>query len=181
MKTKYFVALVAVVLFATFLAIFSAAVPAGATPVNCYQANYAPDTVVKNGHAIDEQFGGHNDLFTRHQECPGEFSATEAPAKHNKDVQVNSTEAPTQVIPTAVPTELPTQVATEQPTETVTEAPTQAPTLEPTGTPSPEPTAAPTDCPLNTNRAGHTNHSCYHPDDNSGQRQNTVHPAPKAN
>lgn len=33
----------------------------------CWQANYAPDSLVKNGHAIDQ-----NDLYTRHMGCPGE-------------------------------------------------------------------------------------------------------------
>lgn len=34
----------------------------------CSQADFHPDSVVKNGHSIDQ-----NDLYTRHQICDGDF------------------------------------------------------------------------------------------------------------
>ena len=64
-----------------------------ATISDCEQANFAPDSLVKNGHTIDA-----DDLYTRHMECKGDKSPAtfgEIVKKiihkaHNTDSTVNS-------------------------------------------------------------------------------------------
>jgi hypothetical protein len=94
-----------------------------------------------------------------------------------------ATKISTVVASTATPTRTPDEKIPEIVPSTSTPTPTQIPTLEivPENTPTPTQASAPTpisrtNCPLNINRAGHENHSCFHPDDNSGQVQYTVHP-----
>jgi hypothetical protein len=168
MPTKYFVALVLVTIALTLGLILSAQ-NVGASSARCFQADYGADTLVKNGRAIDQL-----DLYGRHQICPVGNTVQNSPHQHSGNtVQNVLLPTPTETAPAVIPVIPVETLATEPPVELPTEViPTDAPTELPTEVSPPEPT----DCPLNVNRAGHTNNSCDHPDDNSGQKNTTKHP-----
>ena len=167
MKTKYFVPVYYVQIIVTLLAMMFAVL--SAQRVQAMEAeNSSPALGAVLLQEID--YVCYDPILTNTPPnlpgCTGQAnSVKEAPEKKDKDVVVK-------IVPTVSPTASPEKpVVTVTETSTPTQTPTEIPEI-PTATPSPE---VPQECPLNVNRAGHTNHSCDHPDTRSGQLHTTEH------